>query len=171
MNALSLPVQRLLAGAILLFVVLGLQAVLVPFVGRISSNIDQLEQLRFEIARTEALAARPRPPRVNLPLDTLIIAHDTVSAKALLTQRLETLAATGSIVFAAKPDSANAPAPHRLQLDIVLTGAEGDLRRFVGEAENGSPRVRFERWRLIPSAGDGRLTFEASAVAVWRKRT
>lgn len=150
MNALSRPVQRLLAAAILLFVILGLQAVLVPLAERIGNNVDQLDQLRFEIARTGALATRPRPPRVNLPLDTLILAHDVVSAKALLTQRLETLAATGSIVFAAKPDSANAQAPHRLQLDIVLTGAEGDLRRFLAEAENGSPRVRFERWRLSP---------------------
>ncbi len=135
-------------------------------------GLDWLAAERHRLAAIEAMAqAGTRSPAPLIEDGMGFAGGDRRGAVARFKDRLS-VATTGHRLLVerieALPVSPDRPA--LLAADIIVSGSEQDIRRFLRIVEGSKPAIRFERWQIARTgAGEAAIRFEARAVALWEE--
>lgn len=167
--------RTLAIGLALLAVLLGVNLVVVPLTSWISSQIAALDDARFALARIEAVAARPLPPRgTPVPRRLYLDVADEAAATAGLAAVLSSAGAAEGLQVQTQSASDGRSDDHIVQASLVATGSEAAVLRLINALERGRPAVRLREWTLeappaANGAAPGTVSFRGTAIAVWGK--
>lgn len=170
--------RRIVAvGLLILLVLLSINLVIVPVVGRLFDTLDELENSRMALARLQAIRQRPIPPKGKaVPSELYLIAGDHQAAGDLLAARLATVADQQAVEISGLSLMGPMGAEDRaIRLSASVTGDQEKLLAFINAIEQGPPAVRFENWSLksggeVPAvaAAPVKLEFRGVAAVAWR---
>ena len=129
------------------------------------SALGKLAAARSEHARLEALSVAPAARPALLASGLAIDARDAAAARAVMMNRLQTLAKAGGLLV---EETSAARAPEGVAaLRIRVSGAEKAVFALVDGLERARPLTRLRSWRIEPVSGGG-VRLIGELVGAWQ---
>lgn len=172
LSQLSGGTRKFLALAILFFVaLLTWTIILSPVVSAVQTNLNALEDARFQRMRLENLQARAEPDRaLALTADTVISAKSKEEAAAQFAAFMTNLAVSSGLQISSISPREGNRSGSLIGAELSFSGEEVKIASFINLAEQGSPTIRFQSWTIdAGETGDPNINFSGLALAAWTK--
>jgi hypothetical protein len=146
--------RRILAVGIAILALFGLvNLVVAPVYGVTGRSLAALADVRFRLARLEAIKARPIPARsVPVPVSLYVAAPDRESATDRLIAAINDAAGRyGVEVDSATPLEPDPSRPKAVGVSLQARGGQDQMLAWINELERGEPAVHFATWSLSPN--------------------
>lgn len=169
-EGLSPPARRAAALGLLVLALLLALELGSALIGGAGESLGALQDARMREARLEGIRntpeAEPAPP---IPPGSAFAAPSHSEAAQAAAEAIAAAAGREEIALesaaAAPQDASN---PNLLRIELLASGPEEALLRFIAAVEQGSPAVRLRAWRIERGAGEPvPLRLQATALAAW----